>query len=164
MPISCVLAQKGVGLELKQKLLSAHTLEAVLSMPAELFHNSKVGVVAATVVVTAHVPHSSKKETWFGYCRDDGFAKTKHRGRVDLYSRWPAIREHWVDTFRNRKVIPGLSIMQRVAAKDEWCAEAYMETDYSTLTQKDFEETVRNYAIFRLLGMQNATEDADAGS
>ena len=42
--------------------------------------------------------------------------------------------------------------MQYVSAQDEWCAEAYMETNYSKLTQNDFEEVVRNYAIFKLLG------------
>ena len=62
VPMSSVLAPNGVGLELKRRLLSKHTLEAVLSMPGELFHNSKVGVVTSSLVVTAHVPHPSKKE------------------------------------------------------------------------------------------------------
>ena len=38
-----------------------------------------------------------------------------------------------------------------VSATDEWCAEAHMETNYSAITS-DFEEVVRNYAMFRLLG------------
>ena len=46
--------------------------------------------------------------------------------------------------------------MQAVTAADEWCAEAYMETDYTKLTQADFERVVRNYAIYRLLGSQGA--------
>jgi type I restriction enzyme M protein len=37
-----------------------------------------------------------------------------------------------------------------VTAQDEWCAEAYMETDYSMLTKADFEKTVRDYAIYKL--------------
>jgi type I restriction enzyme M protein len=45
LPMSCALAQKGDEAELKRKLLERHTLEAVLSLPNELFHNSKVGVV-----------------------------------------------------------------------------------------------------------------------
>jgi len=162
VPISCVLAEKGVGLELKRRLLSMHTLEAVLSMPPELFHNSKVGVVSATVVFTAHVPHPAQKKTWFAYCRNDGFEKTKDRGRLDLNGRWPAIRERWVNSFRNRDVIPGFSVMQKVRAEDEWCAEAYMETDYSTLTQEHFEETVRKYAMFRLLGSAAGVANADS--
>lgn len=30
----------------------------------------------------------------------------------------------------------------------EWCAEAYMETDYSTLSEVDFVEKLRDYAAF----------------
>jgi len=56
--------------------------------------------------------------------------------------------------YRNREVHPGESVMQVVTARDEWCAEAYMETDYSKLTQADFERVVQNYAIYRLLGNQ----------
>jgi hypothetical protein len=31
---------------------------------------------------------------------------------------------------------------------DEWCAEAYMETDYSTLCDEDFIRKMRDYAAF----------------
>jgi type I restriction enzyme M protein len=161
VPISCVLAQSGIGLELKRQLLLRHTLEAVLSMPGELFHNSKVGVVTATIVVTAHLPHPVGKKTWFGYCRDDGFVKTKHRGRIDLHGKWPAIKERWLEQYRNREVRPGQSVMRHVTPDDEWCAEAYMETDYSKITQRDFEETVRRYAVFRLLGFTNDEGEPD---
>lgn len=166
VPISCVLAQDGAGMELKRRLLEKHTLEGVLSMPAELFHNSKVGVTTATLIVTAKTPHPRQKRTWFAYCRDDGFAKTKHLGRLDLHGRWASIKERWVNAFASRDVIPGFSVMQHVGAGDEWCAEAYMETDYSTLTQRHFEEVVKNYAIFRLLGAQrlNAAGDPNAES
>jgi type I restriction-modification system DNA methylase subunit len=162
VPISCVLARKGVGLELKQQLLSIHTLEAVLSMPPELFHNSKVGVVSAALIFTAHVPHPKQKKTWFAYCRNDGFEKTKDRGRLDLYGHWAATKELWVNAFRNKDVIPGFSVMQKVSAEDEWCAEAYMETDYSTLTQEHFEDTVRKYAIFCMLGGAEGVANADS--
>ncbi len=161
VPMSCILADSGVGFRLKQELLSAHTLEGVLSMPPELFHNSRVGVITAALVVTAHIPHPPEKKTWFGYCRDDGFVKVKNRGRVDLNSRWADVRDRWVTAFLNREVIPGLSVMHAVGAEDEWCAEAYMETDYSTLTQSDFERSVRDYAIYKLIGLPYGASDDD---
>jgi len=34
--------------------------------------------------------------------------------------------------------------------EQQWIAEAYLETDYSKLTRKDFEEVVKNYALFKL--------------
>jgi hypothetical protein len=48
--------------------------------------------------------------------------------------------------------------MQTVTEADEWCAEAYMETDYSKLTEADFELVVKNYAAFRLFGRENASD------
>ena len=35
----------------------------------------------------------------------------------------------------NRQNESGLSVSQRVTAHDEWCAEAYMLTDYNLLTK-----------------------------
>ena len=69
---------------------------------------------------------------------------------------WPAIRDRWVEAFRNKEVHAGESIMHKVTGADEWCAEAYMETDYSKITQESFERTVRDYAIFRVIGAQQS--------
>lgn len=41
--------------------------------------------------------------------------------------------------------------MAQVKAEDEWCAEAYMETDYSTLTTESFERELKKYVAFRIL-------------
>ena len=156
VPVSCATAPSVH----KTALLERNTLEAVMSMPPELF--TPVGVVTCIMVFTAGVPHAeSNRKTWFGYWRDDGFTKTKHLGRIDLDDRWPKIRDHWVDSFRNREVHAGESVMQMVGARDEWVAEAYMETDYSALTRKHFEKTLLDYALhmFKRSGM---TDDHDA--
>jgi type I restriction-modification system DNA methylase subunit len=146
VPMSCAISPHPA----KSELMKSHTLEAVMSMPNELF--SPVGTVTCVMVFTAHVAHSvSNRKTWFGYWRDDGFVKTKHLGRVDLKDRWHGIRDRWVEQFRNREVHTGESVLQAVGADDEWCAEAYMETDYSTLTMADFEREVKKYVVFRLI-------------
>ena len=41
--------------------------------------------------------------------------------------------------------------MKNVDAQDEWCAEAYMETDYSTLNAEDFIKTIREYVAFEVI-------------
>lgn len=148
VPISCVLANSGEAYELKAKLLEDHTLEAVMSMPDELFHDSDVGVVTCIIVVTAHVPHKTGKSTWFGYWKNDGFVKTK-KGRLDV-GNWEGIKKDWLHDFVNRKEVDGKSVLKAVSATDEWCAESYMVTDYSTLTDDDFIKTVRNYAMFKM--------------
>lgn len=134
----------------RRELLAKHTLEAVMSLPDELFY--PVGTITCALVLTAHKSHeSSNRKTWFGYWKDDGFIKTKHKGRISEDGDWPSIRDAWVEAFRNRDDIPGVSIKRLVGPDDEWCAEAYMETDYSALAQDDYERTVKKYLLFQLV-------------
>ena len=154
MPVSCVTDTTGKSRELKDRLLQEHTLEAVLSLPEELVANSKVNTVTCAVVITAGVPHPSNKKTWFGYCRNDGFVKKKNQGRVDANHTWDKIKERWVEAFINREVIPEFSVMQKVTASDEWCAEAYLQADYDRLTVDDFKQTVMRYNLFCMQSAQ----------
>lgn len=160
MPISCVNDVSGKSYLLKQKILQEHTLEAVLSLPEELFYNSNVNTVTCAVVLTAHIPHPANKKTWFGYCRNDGFVKRKNKGRIDAYHTWQQIKEQWVSAYMNREVIPEFSVMRQVSAKDEWCAEAYLESRYDRLTDDDYLETIKNFYLF---SMKNAEEDVAEG-
>jgi len=155
-PMSCAISPHPARAE----LLKHHTLEAVMSMPNELFY--PVGTIACTMVFTAKVPHAeSDKKTWFGYWKDDGFVKTKHRGRIDLRGRWTSIRDNWVEMFRNRQVSPGESVSRKVTADDEWCAEAYMETNYATITQKDFERELKKYVVFKIMNEEREDEEVE---
>ena len=155
VPMQSALAQKGKVLEWKKQLLEKHTLEAVLSMPDELFFNSDVGVVSCIMVFTAHKPHPKHKETFFGYFKDDGFVKRKVRGRIDAYGKWDAIKEKWLTAYLNRKSETGLSINKKVTAEDEWCAEAYMETDYSSLSKTDFIKSIKDFVFFQEIHLKN---------
>lgn len=151
IPMSCALAQNGIRLELKEKLLENHTLEAVFSMPDELFVNSKVGVVTCIMVLKSHQPHPVKYETYFGYWKYDGFAKRKITGRADYFHKWKSIKENWINGYQSKNAVAGYSIKKSVSASDEWCAEAYMETDYSKLDKEDFEDVLKNFASFKFL-------------
>lgn len=146
IPVSCVISPH----QAKHEILAKHTLKAVMSMPSELFY--PVGTVTCIVVFEAHKPHTdSKKKTWFGYWRDDGFIKTKNFGRIDAKHLWQKKKERWIESYRNNEIHAGESVTAYVTADDEWVAEAYLETDYSTLTKTDFEDVVKNYAMFKLL-------------
>jgi len=148
VPMQSALATGGKVLELKKRLLEKHTLQAVLSMPDELFFNSKVGVISCVMIFTAHRPHPKHKETYFGYYKDDGFVKRKVKGRIDVYGRWQKIKEKWLTNFENRKDEAGFSINQIITADMEWVIEAYMETDYSNLKDEDFKDTILDYVLF----------------
>ena len=151
VPMQCALAQKGKIYELKKRLLEKHTLEAVLSMPNELFFDSNIGVVTCVMKFTSHKPHPTNKETYFGYYKDDGFVKRKVKGRIDAFNKWEGIKAEWVSSFINRKTKLGFSVNKIVTANDEWCAEAYMETDYSDLSKDAFIDTLKSFLVFNEL-------------
>ena len=148
IPMQCAISTKGKTLLLKKELLEKHTLEAVFSMPDELFYNSDKSVVTCIMAFTAHKPHPKDKETFFGYFKNDGFEKRKKLGRIDVHNKWGEIKEEWLRIYRNRKEIVGKSVMHHVDAKEEWCAEAYMETDYNSLNEYDFINDLCKYSTF----------------
>ena len=146
VPMSCAISPS----QAKHDILNKHTLKAVMSMPNELFY--PVGTITCIIVFEANKPHSeSKKKSWFGYWKDDGFEKTKHMGRIDLKGKWESIKDRWIESYRNNEVHPGESVTKYVDADDEWCAEAYMKTDYSKLSKNEFEDIVRKFAIHKIL-------------
>lgn len=151
VPMSCA-----TGSARKHELLKKHRLEAVMSMPPELFY--PVGTVTCIMIFSAHLPHENYPDhkTWFGYWREDGFIKTKNKGRIDG-GEWSSIENEWVDGYINRREVPGRSVLQRVGIDDEWVVEAYMETDYSRLTQDRLERAVREYAMFILRNADTST-------
>ena len=60
-------------------------------------------------------------------------------------------RQRWVQAYLNKDEVSGLSVKQEISANDEWCAEAYMETDYSQLTKADFIRKMNDYIAFKFL-------------
>ena len=146
--MSCATSTKAAAVLVRERLLTKHRLKGVFSMPDDLFH--PVGVITCIMVFEAHRPHPSTYKTFFGYFKDDGFRKTKNIGRVNK-GQWEAIKKQWLEVYHNRESRPGVSVVKSVTAADEWCAEAYMETDYSRIGQADFEKVVRDYAVYRLL-------------
>ncbi len=151
VPMMCATATKGAKYELKKAILKEHTLEAVFSMPNELFHNSNATVNTCIMVFRAKEKHPTGYKTYFGYWKHDGFIKIKNIGRTDFYNKWPLTQKKWLEAFRNREEIPGHSVKMEVNENYEWCAEAYMETDYSILNEHDFVKNIKAFLSYKLL-------------
>ena len=150
LPMSSAIGLSGVIADIKEKLLDKHTLDAVFSLPAEMFYPG-ASAVACCMVFDLGRPHSDDKETFFGYFKDDGFEKRKGIGRVDIKNRWTDIEKEWLYLYTHKISKVGLSVVKHVTAEDEWCAEAYMETDYSTLSDADFIAKLQDYAAYLIL-------------
>lgn len=153
LPMSCAITTNGIIADIKEQLLDKHTLDAVFSFPAEMFYPG-ASAVACCMVFDLGRPHSDDKETFFGYFKDDGFEKRKGVGRVDIKNKWDEIEKEWLSLYDHRETKIGKSITKRVNAEDEWCAEAYMETDYSNLCEGNFINTLRDYAAFLIQNEQ----------
>ncbi len=146
--MSCAIKNEKDLIAIKERLLAKHRLLAVISMPDDLF--SPVGVITCIMVWQSNTPNKDH-ETWFGYLKDDGYEKRKHKGRIDVKKKWDAIKVNFLKAYYNSKEVSGLSIKQSVTAQDEWCAEAYMETDYSLLNEDAFIHNIKKYLLFKQL-------------
>ena len=156
--MSCATEPTMAAKLVRERLLRRHTLKGVLSMPNELFH--PVGVITCIMVFEAHSPHPPQYKTFFGYFKDDGFTKSKHLGRING-GAWEQIRSRWLSAYINHESRPMVSVLHTITAGDEWCAEAYMETDYSNIRKEDFEKVVRDYAVYQLLHCESADANVD---
>jgi predicted RNA methylase len=144
VPMSCAIGTKFK--EVRERLFKKHTLKAVFSMPDDIFYPTATNT--CVMVWQAHTPHDSAQETFFGYCKNDGFIKRKKLGRIDCHNKWAGIRAKWLKLYRNRNVVDRLSARACVKHSDEWLCEAYMHTDYSMLTRGDFQKTVNDYLAY----------------
>ncbi len=159
LPLQCAIGSSKDVQSFKERMLQEHHLDAVFTLPADMFHPG-ASANACCMVFDLGVRHENApiKETFFGYFKDDGFVKRKNLGRVEkIDGAWKNTEEKWLDLYRNRRVVSGLSAVRKVTHEDEWLAEAYMETDYSTLTDADFERTIRNFIAYQIAnGVENA--------
>lgn len=146
--VSCSIKNDKDLIAIKERLLKQHRLKAVISMPDDVFY--PIGVITCIMIWEAGTPNNDY-ETWFGYLKDDGFEKRKHRGRLDVKKKWGSIKTKFLKAYKNSKEIAGLSVSRHVDATDEWVAEAYMETDYSSLTENDFIKVIKDYVAFKFL-------------
>lgn len=139
--------------DFKKKMLDNFTLDAVFSLPNEMFYPGASAVACCMIFDLSQKHEKANRETFFGYFKDDKFIKRKGLGRVEKTdskgnSLWVKTKELWLDLYKNKREVAGLSVMHRVTWKDEWLAEAYMETDYTTLTQADFQQTINDYLAY----------------
>lgn len=151
VPMSCAIGTKFK--DVRERLFEKHTLKAVFSMPDDIFYPT--GTNVCVMVWEAHKPHDSKVETFFGYCKDDGFVKRKKLGRIDAFNKWEKIEKEWLNLYRNKDIKVGLTARKCIRHDDEWLCEAYMETDYSKLSINDFEKSINEYLAYLIKSGDN---------
>ena len=155
LPVACAIGTSGEIARLKREILEENTLDAVFTLPNEIFYPG-ASASACCMVFKIGTKHNdvSNPDTFFGYCKDDGFKKKKNLGRVEQIdtdtgkSKWVEIEREWIELYRNRRSVDGLSATHKVNGGDEWLCEAYMKTDYTKLTKQDFQQTINDYLAY----------------
>ena len=156
LPVSAAIGTSTFVSEAKKNMLIDNRLEAVFTLPAEIFYPG-ASVNACCMIFTLGKSHlnadGTTNETFFGFYREDGFVKKKNLGRIEQFdadgnSKWKEIENKWIRLYRNKTVVDGLSACKEVSGDDEWLCEAYMKTDYSTLSESEFQKTINNYLSY----------------
>lgn len=153
LPMQAAIGSSNDVKEFKKKMLDNYTLDAVFSLPVEIFYPGAAAVAVCMVFDLSQKHEKANKETFFGYYRDDKFIKRKGLGRVEITddngnSLWAKTEELWLDLYKNKKIVAGLSVMKKVTWEDEWLAEAYMETDYTQLNSDSFQKVINDYLSY----------------
>lgn len=85
LPVAAAIGSNKLLKETKQRLLANNTLEAVFTLPNEIFYPG-ASVSACMMVFTLGKPHydgdAPAKDTFFGYYKDDAHKK-KNLGRIE---------------------------------------------------------------------------------
>jgi len=156
LPVATAIGTSKYISNIKKELLKDNTLDAVFTLPDEIFYPG-ASVSACCMMFTLGRPHvmsdGEVPKTFFGYYKEDGHKKKKNLGRIEQFDKdnnsiWKQIEDEWLDLYRNKIVKDGMSAMQTVTGDDEWLCEAYMKTDYSKLSEADFQQTLNDYLAY----------------
>lgn len=153
LPVACAIGNSKIIKDTKTELLKENTLDAVFTLPNEIFYPG-AAASACCMIFNVGTRHKDSGKTFFGYFKDDGFKKKKNLGRVEQLnsktgrSSWVEKLELWTELYKDRITQDGISVTHQVNGDDEWLCEAYMKTDYSTVSDKDFQETINHYLAY----------------
>jgi predicted RNA methylase len=132
----------------RNRILSKHTLKAVINMPNELFAPN-ASTHTAIAVFETNLPHNNKEVILYNL-KDDGFVLSKNKGRTDVYNKWQTIEKELLEKFNNPKKYNDYInlVYKNINENDEWIIQAHMKTDYEKLCDDDFIKSIKEYIVF----------------
>lgn len=143
------------GKKLRESILDKHSLLAVMTMPQNLFYDSKVGTTTCIMVFRAGTPHSkSKQPTFLARWTNDGFLTIPHSGRVDKNGAWLDIKNNWLNQLSGSENSDDSKfVFKKLNAKNEALSEAYIKTNLNEMVnESNFLKVIRDYGFYKYLG------------
>lgn len=152
-------------------LLKNNTLLASFSLADGTF-GAAASTVVTTLIIKTGIPHFKKdndgndllddnkikipnEKTFLMYCKDDGFKILKNTRVEKVKGLGEEKIKGWLRDYQSKKIDPLKSIYLDIHETDEWLIEAYMKTDYSKLTESDFEQTIRDFYSYKIKNGSN---------
>lgn len=134
--------------DIRNRILEKHTLKYVINMPKELFQPN-ASTHTAIAVFETHLPHN-KKEVVFYDLKEDGLVLSKNKGRTDVLNKWNTVKKDLLTKLHSPdKYNDFINLVYKKIEKDEeWIIQAHSKSDFTLLTDKDFEKTIKEYTIF----------------
>ena len=77
-----------------KRILKNHKLDKIIKLPEDLFFGR--GITTSIFVFETGVPQGGN-EIFGCYIENDGLETVKNKGRHDVYGRWSAIEQYWVN-------------------------------------------------------------------
>lgn len=146
-------------------LLKNNTLLASFSLADGTFGVS-ASTVVTTLIIETGVPHFKmndnefvlnengkkipNKKTYLMYCKDDGYKILKNTRVERKKGLGDEKVKTWIEYYLDKTIDPLKSVYIDIHEEDEWLIEAYMKTDYSSLKESDFEQTIRDFYAYKI--------------
>lgn len=123
-----------------KRILKNNRLEKIIKMPEDLFFG--VGVKTSIFIFETGVPQKDM-EIFTCYMKDDGLVTVKNKGRHDVYGKWPAIEEHWLDVMRKQS---GDDTCQWIKPSEHLSYQVPQKP--FEIFAEDFKKTALDYVMF----------------
>ena len=145
VPQSTMVGKSNNDLMLKERILSKHTLEGVITLNPQTFEN--VGVNTVIAIFTAHKPHPDSKYSKFIDFRDDGYKIAPHLGIVKDETAEKK-RNHLLDCWLNdAPEHSSFMVKSHVGFRDEWL-HAYFYFNDEIPSDDEFTTAMADYLSF----------------
>ena len=83
LPMQAAIGNTGDVKDFKKKMLDNYTLDAVFSLPTEMFYPGAAAVACCMIFDLSQKHEKANRDTFFGYFKDDKFIKRKGLGRIE---------------------------------------------------------------------------------
>lgn len=123
-----------------KRLLQNHTIKKIIKLPEKTFNE---GVTTSIFIFESGIPQNDK-EIFACYIEDDGLETVKNQGRHDIYGKWQAIEDYWVDIIHKQS---GNETIQWIKPKENLSYQ--MPEQPFEIMEEDFRKTLIDYIMYK---------------